>query len=163
MGRAKEARDQFSRIASGTDSTGRRQGTLSLGSVHELRGEYLLAMQRFDEAASILEEGEAVGLTTPDEVALGQVYINTNRRNVYMDGGDFKGARPLAERGLSDAESMGNADQHLEARFDLAWCDFHVGRWQQAHYGFTKTLQLARFVGDQGRENVTRAWLGTFH
>ncbi len=162
MGRSEEAREQFSRIASGTDFTGRWQGTLSLGSVDELRGNYKEAMQRFDEAAAILEEGEVAGLTAPDELAIGQVYINTNRRNVYMDGGDFQGARPLAERGLSDAESMGNSDQHLEARFDLAWCDFHTGRWQQAHYGFTKTLQLARFVGDQGRENVTRAWLGTF-
>ena len=163
MGRSEEAREQFSRIASGSDFTGRWQGTLSLGSVDELRGDYQQAMQRFDEAAAILEEGEAAGLTSQDEMAVGQVYINTNRRNVYMDGGDFQGARPLAERGLSDAESMGNPDQHLEARFDLAWCDFHVGRWQQAHYGLTKTLQLARFVGDQGRENVTRAWLGIFH
>jgi len=162
MGRSEEARDQFSRIAAGSDFTGRWQGTLSLGSVHELRGEYQQAMQKFDEAAAILEEGEANGLTSADELAIGQVYVNTNRRNVYMDGGDFKGARPLAERGLSDAESMGNADQHLEARFDLAWCDLHVGRWQQAHYGLSKTLQLARFVGDQGRETMTRAWLGIF-
>ena len=162
MGRSEEAREQFSRIASGPDFPGRWQGTLSIGSVHELRGEYQQAMQRFDEAAAILEEGEAAGIAGADEVAIGQVYINTNRRNVYMDGGDFAGARPLAERGLSDAESMGNADQHLEARFDMAWCDFHVGRWQQAHYGLTKTLHLARFVGDQGRENMTRAWLGIF-
>ena len=162
MGRSEEAREQFSRIAAGPDFTGRWQGTLSLGSVHELRGEYQQAMQRFDEAAAILEEGEALGLTNQDELALGQVYVNTNRRNVYMDGGDFQGARPLAEKGLSDAENLGNADQHLEARFDLAWCDFHVGRWEHAHHGLSKTLQLARFVGDQGRENVTRAWLGIF-
>ncbi|HLJ56401.1 MAG TPA: hypothetical protein VKT77_15285, partial [Chthonomonadaceae bacterium] len=162
MGRTEEAREQFARIAAGPDFTGRWQGTLSLGSIDELRGDYQQAMLRFDEAAAILEEGEAAGATSPNELAIGQIYINTNRRNVYMDGGDFRGARPLAERGLSDAESMGHADQHLEARFDLAWCDFHVGRWQQAHYGLTKTLQLARFVGDQGRENVTRAWLGIF-
>lgn len=162
MGRTEEAREQFALIAGGEDFTGRWQGTLSLGSVHEQRGEYQEAMLRFDEAAAILEEGEAQGTARPDEAAIGQLYVTTNRRNVYMDGGDFRGARMLAEKGLSDAESLGNADQHLEARFDLAWCDFHTGQWAAAYHGLTKTLQLARFVGDQGRENMTRAWLGIF-
>jgi tetratricopeptide (TPR) repeat protein len=79
-----------------------------------------------------------------------------------MDGGDFRGARPLAEKCLADAEALGNADQHLEARFDLAWCDFYMGRWAQAYRGLTTMLQLARFVGDQGRETMARAWLGIF-
>lgn len=162
MGRFEEAREQFQIIASGSDFTGRWQGTLSLGSLHEQRGEYKEAMQRFDETAAILEQGEQEGHARPEWLARGYLYLNTNRRNVYMDGGDFQGARALAEKGLADAESQGNADQHLEARFDLAWCDFQTGRWQAAYHGLAKTLQLARFVGDQGRESMTRAWLGIF-
>ena len=67
---------------------------------------------------------EEEGSATEDEIAVGRLYVTTNRRNVYMDGGDFRGAKQLAERGMADAEARGNADQHLEARFDLAWCDF---------------------------------------
>src|SRR5438046_2830109 len=119
-------------------------------------------MQGFDDAAAILEDGEPRGLARPGETAVGLLYVNANRRNVYMDGGDFRGARPLAEKCLADAESLGNADQHLEARFDLAWCDFYTGRWSAAHRGFSTMLQLARFVGDQGRETMARAWLGIF-
>lgn len=163
MGRMQEAQEQFEKISQGDGFTGRWQGTLSLGCVLELRGAYQEAMLRFDEAAALLEEGEAKGWTASGEFGVGMLYVNTNRRNVYMDGGDFKGARPLAEKGLADAEGVGNADQHLEARFDLAWCDFNTGMLAQAYKGFTTTLQLARFLGDQGRENMTRAWLGIYH
>lgn len=162
MGRTDEAREQFQRIAEGAIFSGRWQGTLSLGSIHEQYGEYKEAMQRFDEAAGILEEGEAQGLGNGQEITYGLLYVNTNRRNVYLAGGDFRGARPLAERCLADAEALGNADQHLEARFDLAWSDFFVGRWPSAYRGLTTTLQLARFVADQGRETMVRAWLGIF-
>ncbi len=160
MGRAQEAREQFARIAGGTVFRGRWQGTLSLGGLDEMRGEYQQAMQRYDETAALLEAGEANGQARAEEVATGLLYVNASRATVYMDGGDFRGARPLAEKCLADAEAQGNADQHLEARFDLAWCDFGTGRWAAAHRGFSTMLQLARFVGDQGRETMARAWLG---
>ncbi len=160
MGRISEAREQFNHIASGTVFSGRWQGTLSLGCIHEMQGEYAKAMARFDEAATILEEGAASGIADVGTVASAMLYVNTNRRNVYMDGGDFLAARALAEQGLEAAEAIGNADQHLEARFDLGWCDFYTGRWRSAYKGLTHTLQLARFLGDQGRETITRAWLG---
>lgn len=162
MGRISEAQEQFARIAAGSLFTGRWQGTVSLGGIHTLHGEYQQAMARFDEAAAILEEGEANNLARPEEIAKGFLYVNTNRRNVYLNGGDFRGARPLAEKGMADAESLGNPDQHLEARFDLAWCDFQTGRWSAAYRGFSTMLQLARFVGDRGRETMARAWLGIF-
>lgn len=160
MGRLREAQEQFTRIALGPLFTGRWQGTLSLGGIHEMHGEYQQAMQRFDEAAALLEEAEASGQASAEEVATGLLYVTTNRRNVYMDGGDFRAARPLAVKGMADAEAIGNADQYLEARFDLAWCDFYTGQWQEAWRGFSTLLQLARFVGDQGRETMARAWLG---
>jgi tetratricopeptide (TPR) repeat protein len=160
MGRISEAREQFTQIAGGTVFDGRWQGTLSLGCIHEMQGEYAKAMARFDEAAGMLEEAEANGTSSPNAVASAMLYVNTNRRNVYMDGGDFAGARPLAEKCLAAAEAIGNADQHLEARFDLGWCDFATGRWASAYRDWTMTLQLARFLGDQGRETMARAWLG---
>jgi tetratricopeptide (TPR) repeat protein len=162
LGRTDEAGEQFAHIAAGTDFAGRWQGTLSLGSIHEQRGEYQQAMLRFDEAANILEEGEANGTARPETIAVGLLYVNANRTNVYLDEGDFRGARPLAEKCLGDAESLGIAGQHLEARFNIAWCDFGVGRWAACYAGLTGLLQLARFIGDQGRETMTRAWLGIF-
>ncbi len=162
LGRANEAWEQFARIARGPDFAGRWQGTLSLGCIHEMRGEYRQAMQRFDEAAAILEESEANGLASPQAVAIGLLYVNANRTNVYLDEGDFQGARPLAEKCLVDAESLGIAEQHLEAYLNLAWCDFYLGRWDGAYRSLTTMLQLARFVGDQGRETLARAWLGIF-
>ena len=162
MGRIAEAQTEFTRIASGSLFSGRWQGTLSLGGIHEMQGEYRAALQRLDEAASILEEGERTGAASAAEAAAGMLYVTTNRRNVFMDEGDFRQARPLAEKGLADAEALGNADQHLEARFDLAWCDFHTGNYPDAYRGFSTMLQLARFVGDQGRETMARAWLGIF-
>ena len=162
MGRIREAREQFTRVANGPGLDARWQGTLSLGCIHEMQGEYQKAMARFDEAAAILDAAEADGSASEDDIAVGRLYVTTNRRNVYMDGGDFRGAKQLAERGMADAEARGNADQHLEARFDLAWCDFSSGQWQDAYKGWANTLQLARFVGDMGRETLTRAWLGIF-
>lgn len=162
LGRTDEAGEQFAHIAAGADFQGRWQGTLSLGSIHEQRGEYQQAMLRFDEAASLLEEGELNGTARPETIAVGLLYVNANRTNVYLDEGDFGGARPLAERCMADAESLGIAGQHLEARFNIGWCDFGVGRWAACHAAFTGLLQLARFIGDQGRETMTRAWLGIF-
>jgi len=162
LGRTEEAEAQFAHIAAGADFEGRWKGTLSLGSILEQRGEYQQAMQRFDEAANILEEGELNGVAPPATIAIGLLYVNANRTNVYLDEGDFRGARPLAERCMADAESLGIAGQHLEARFNIAWCDFGVGRWAACHGAFTGLLQLARFIGDQGREMMTRAWLGIF-
>lgn len=162
LGRTDEAGEQFAHIAAGTDFQGRWQGTLSLGSIHEQRGEYRQAMQRFDEAASILEEGELNGTVRPETIAVGLLYVNANRTNVYLDEGDFRSARPLAEKCMVDAESLGIAGQHLEARFNIAWCDFGVGRWAACYTALTSLLQLARFIGDQGRETMTRAWLGIF-
>lgn len=162
MGRIQEAQEQFTRVTTGNDFDGRWKGTLSLGSIHEMRGEYQHAMRRFDEAAAILEEGEAAGLLTKSEADVAMLYIDTNRRNVYMDEGDFRNARLLGEKGLASAEALGNADQHLEARFDIAWCDFYTGHWASAERSFLTTLHLARFVGDQGRETLTRAWHGIF-
>lgn len=162
LGRTDEAGEQFAHIANGSDFQGRWQGTLSLGSIHEQRGEYRQAMQRFDEAANILEEGEANGTARPEAIAVGLLYVNANRTNVYLDEGDFRSARPLAEKCLADAESLGIAGQHLEARFNIAWCDFGIGRWAACYAGFTSLLQLARFIGDQGRVMLTRAWLGIF-
>ena len=162
LGRTEEAEAQFAHIAAGTDFQGRWKGTLSLGSILEQRGEYQQAMQRFDEAANILEEGELNGIAPPETIAVGLLYVNANRTNVYLDEGDFRGARPLAESCMADAESLGIAGQHLEARFNIAWCDFGVGRWAACHAAFTGLLQLARFIGDQGREMMTRAWLGIF-
>jgi|SRR5579871_2815081 len=162
MGNIAEARTHFAHIAKGEDFTGRWQGTLSLGGIHTLHGEYQQAMERFDETANLLEEAEASGQISPRHVAIGLLYVNSNRTNVYLNGGDFRGARPLAEKCLETAEALGIADQHLEARFNLAWCDFCMGRWASAFRGLSSMLQLARFVGDQGRETMARAWLGIF-
>ena len=160
MGRVREAREQFAQIAGGTLWKGRWQGTLSLGGVHEMQGEYQDAMARFDEAAAILDAAQAEGALSAAEIAGASLYIQTNIRNVYMDGGDFQAALPLAARGLAEAEALGNADQYLEARFDLAWLRFATGRWRDARREFSGVIQLARFVGDQSRETLARAWLG---
>ncbi len=160
MGRTEEARAEFMRIADGAILDGRWKGLLSLGSIHERQGEYREAMERFDEAASLLEEAEAQGLANAGETAIGLLYVNANRRNVYLACGDLGEARRLAEKCLLDAESLGNADQNLEARLDLAWCDLYTGHWSQAFHGLTAMLQLARFVGDQGRETMARIALG---
>ena len=162
MGRIREAREQFTQIVGGTSWQGRWQGTLSLGCIHEMQGEYQLAMARFDETDALLDAALTAGGLSSAEVAEAALYAQTNRRNVYMDGGDFRAALVLADRGLAEAEALGNADQHLEARFDKAWCDFATGKWREAHNGFAATIQLARFVGDQGRETLARGWLGLF-
>ncbi len=160
MGRTEDAKIQFEHIAKGPVFRGRWQGTISLGGIHEMQGEYQSAMAKFDEAAAMLEEESASGQVSPEEISSGLTYVNTNRRNVYMDGGDFEAAKLLASEGMAGSESIGNADQHLEARFDLAWCEFNCGRWAGAFRGFSSMLQLARFTNDVGRETMARAWLG---
>lgn len=162
LGKTEEARAEFIRVTQSNLPGLRWRGLLSLGSLHEQFGEYAEAMRNFDQAGTVLEEMENGGSVLSSEVSEGLLYVNTNRRNVYMACGDFEGAKSLAERALTDAESQGNADQHLEARFDQAWIDFHNGRWSQAYTGWVNTLQLARFTGDQGKETLSRAFLGIF-
>lgn len=163
MGRTEQARIQFQRIAQNADFNERWRGLLSLGSLHEQQGQYQLAMQRFDEAATLLEEGETSRLADPRNIATGLLYINTNRRNVYLSGGDLVEARRLAETCLADAEALGIAEQNLEARLDMGWCDLFTGQWTQVYTGLVAMLQLARFVGDQGRETMARVGLGVFY
>lgn len=160
MGRTEQARVQFQRIADEGGFDSRWRGLLSLGSLHEQQGEYQQAMQRFDEAAILLEDGEANRLADRQAIGIGLLYVNTNRRTVYLAEGDLNEARRLAEKCLADAEALGSADQNLEARLDLGWCDLYMGRWEQALTGLTATLQLTRFVGDARRETAARAILG---
>ena len=160
MGRTEQARVQFQRIADEGGFDSRWRGLLSLGSLHEQQGEYQQAMQRFDEAAILLEDGEANRLADRQAIGIGLLYVNTNRRTVYLAEGDLNEARRLAEKCLADAEALGSADQNLEARLDLGWCDLYMGRWAQALSGLTATLQLTRFVGDARRETAARAILG---
>ncbi len=160
IGNIPEARQQFAAIADGDNIDARWKGTLSLGSVHTMYGEYREAMERFDAAAAIIEDAEARGALSSRSAAIGLLYVNGNRTNVYLNGGDFEGARPLILKCLETAEAYGIADEHLEARFDLAWCDLNTGKWAAAYRGLNSMLQLARFVGDQARETMARAWLG---
>ena len=160
MGRTEEAREQFQRVAESPNFDSRWRGLLSLGSLHDQQGEYEQAMQQFEEAALLLEEAEANRRADRQEIAVGLLYVNTNRRNVYLAGGDLAEARRLAETCLADAEALGNADQNLAARLDMGWCNLYMGKWAQAHTGLTAMLQLARFVGDERREAMARATLG---
>ena len=109
-----------------------------------------------------MEEGGINRLADAQEIAVGLLYVNTNRRNVYLAGGDLAEARRLAEKCLSDAEALGNADQNLEARLDLGWCNLYTGQWTQVQMGITTMLQMARFVGDLRRETMARIALGIF-
>lgn len=160
LGNFAEARVQFEFCAAGKHTSGRWKGTLSLGSVNTLYGEYRQAMERFDEAAAIIDEAEAARTYSAREASIGMLYVNGNRTNVYINGGDFETARPIIQSSLLTAEAYGIADEHLEARLDLAICDFYTGRWSSAYRGLNSMLQLSRFVGDQGRETMARAWLG---
>ena len=160
MGRTEQARTEFQQIVDRAEFHARWRGLLSLGSLDEKSGHYQQAMARFDEAAVLLEEAEASRQADAKEIAEALLYVNTNRRNVYLAEGDLREARRLAEKCLIDAEALGSADQNLAARYDLSWCDLYTGRWVQAKVGLTAVLQLARFVGDQRRESMARATLG---
>jgi tetratricopeptide (TPR) repeat protein len=154
LGRAAEARDQFTRVAGGDQWQARWSGAVSLAAVAEQVGDYREAMARCDEAASILEEG-----ISSQDIARGMLYVNANRVNLYMAGGDFLSARALAEKCLSEAEAQGNSDQHLEARLNLGMCAVWLGDWAAAHRTLTASAQLARFLGDRSREAMARATL----
>ncbi len=163
-GRTNEAKEQYAHNTEPTMPIHHRwRGLLALGAIDEQHGEYSKAMERFDEASLLLEESDESSEIGQKEAVLGLLYVNANRTNVYMDGGDFSGARALAEKCLSDAESNGNADQFLEARFNIAWCDLHTGKWSNAYRGLKTLIQFARFVEDKRRETMARAWLGILY
>lgn len=162
LGRIEEARAQFTTVANSNNPSSKWRGLLALGSLHEQFGEFAEAMRLFEEANGVLDALEQGDEAAQKEARIGRLYVNTNQRNVYMACGDFVNARALAETCLFDAEQQGNADQHLEARFDLAWIDFATGRWRDAYLGWIGALRLARFLGDQRRETLSRAWLGLF-
>jgi tetratricopeptide (TPR) repeat protein len=153
-GRIAEAREQFTWVANSGPWEARWSGKVSLAAVDEQLGDYRQAMQRCDEAAVILEEGSDL-----TDVAHGMLYVNANRVNLYMACGDFKSAQTLAERCLEESESLGNSDQHLEARLNLGVCAIWQGRWTTARRLLFATFQMARFLGDRSREAMSRAAL----
>ncbi|MDE2125908.1 MAG: helix-turn-helix domain-containing protein [Armatimonadetes bacterium] len=159
LGRDADAEAEFVRTSAGPTVSGRWRGTLSLGGIAEMRGDYATAMARFDDVAAMLEDAATAGELSAAELATGLLYVNMNRTNVYLDGGDFEGARTLAQQCLVDAESLGIAAQGLEARFNLAWCDFATGTLADSWRGLLALRQLARFLGDGGREAFANAWL----
>lgn len=152
IGRSIEARQHFALVAASDQWQGRWSGTVSLAGVAEQLGQYREAMAYCDEAHAILEQG-----TNEIEVARGILYVNANRVNLYMAGGDFLSARSLAERCLADAEAQGNSDQHLEARLNLGMCALWLGEWAISHQILSAAGQLARFLHDKGREAMARA------
>ncbi len=160
QGHTAQAREHFEWVANSSLGPGTRwRGLLALGALDEQVGAYQDAMSRFDEAAVLLEEASASSVISEDEANIGLLYVNANRTNVYMDGSDFDDARKLALDCASRAEALGSADQFLEARFNIAWCDMHTARWADALTGLATLAQLARFVQDQRRETLANAWL----
>ena len=160
LGSLEEATAEFGLAAQGPGINSQWKGTLSLGSVHTMLGDYRSAMERFDQAASLIEGALEDGRLTEREASVGLIYVDGNRINVYMNEGDFQGARPLIQRCMASAEAYGIAEEHLEARFDLAWCDFHTGNWASAIAALKANAQLAKFVGNRSRETLAIAWLG---
>jgi len=153
-GRTSEAREQFSWIANCSHAPARWAGAVSLAGVDEQSGDYRSAMARCDEAAALLEQAyDAQGASSR------KLYIDANRVNLYLACGDFKTASNLAERCLTEAEGLGNGDQHLEARLNLGVCALHQGKWAVGYRALNAALSLARFVGDKSREAMTRSVL----
>ncbi len=153
-GRTSEAHDQFQWVANSGSWSARWSGLVSLAAVDDLSGNYRAAVEHCDEAAAVIEQGE-----DPRARAVGLLYVAANRVNLYLAGGDFRNAAELAERCATDAEALGNSDQHLEARLNLGVCGTYQGRWAQGHRALTAALSLSRFVGDRSREALSRAAL----
>ncbi len=154
------AREHFEWVAGSSQGPSVRwRGLLAVGALDEQEGAYKEAMHRFDEAAVLLEEAAEGGVISEEEANIGLLYVNANRTNVYMDGSDFDDARKLAVDCASRAEAQGSADQFLEARFNIAWCDVHTARWADAITGLATLSQLARFVQDQRRDSLANGWL----
>lgn len=153
-GRLPEARDQFERVARSDHAESRWSGVISLAALLEESGDYRQAMERCDEAATLLEE-----CRDPQRAAQGMLYVHANRINIYLACGDFQSAEPLIQRLLVEAEALGSSHQHLEARLNLAFCSLARGRWAAAHRTLSGALQLARFLGDKSREAMARAVL----
>jgi transcriptional regulator with XRE-family HTH domain len=160
LGSLDDATAEFAAAAQGPNASSQWKGILSSGAVYTMTGEYRLAMQRFDEAADVIESALEDGRLSERDASIGLIYVDGNRINVYMNEGDFQGARPLIQRCMAAAEAYGIAEEHLEARFDLAWCDFHTGNWAAAISALKANAQLARFVGNRSKETLAIAWLG---
>jgi tetratricopeptide (TPR) repeat protein len=156
LGRTRDAREQFDHVVKSSKWDFRWRGAVSLAAVLEQQGDHRAAMEWCDEAASILDERN-----DPTEVSRGMLYVNGNRVNLFLACGDFLSAEPLARWCAENAEGLGNSDQHLEARLNLALCDLWRGRWVQAEAMLTSTIPLARFTGDKSREAMGRALLGS--
>jgi len=157
-GRLAEARGHFEWVASSDRWDHRWTGTVSLAAVDEQLGDYRQAMARCDEAAAILDDR---GSTR--EAAVGMIYVNANRANLYLACGDFASAARLARQCLQEAEAHGDGGQHIEALLNLAVCALWQGRWAEALGAMQSALPLARFVGDKGREALVRAVLAEVH
>ncbi len=154
------AREHFQWVAGNSQGPSVRwRGLLAVGALDEQEGAYKEAMNRFDEAALLLEDAAETGIISESEANIGLLYVNANRTNVYMDGSDFEDARKLAVDCAARSEAQGSADQFLEARFNIAWCDVHTARWADAITGLETLSQLARFVQDQRRETLANSWL----
>jgi tetratricopeptide (TPR) repeat protein len=153
-GRTDEAHEQFSWIAESPHTDMKWRGAVSLAAVDEQLGEFRKAMEHCDDAAALLEMSK-----DSTAAAVGMLYVNANRVNLYLACGDFNYAVPLAEKCLIEAETFGNSDQHLEARLNLGVCALYQGRWAESYRLLAAALPLARFLHDKSREAMCRAQL----
>ena len=153
-GHTEMARQLFGQVIGGGSWHNRWQGTLSLGAVSEYTGDYIQAMNHFDEALQIAREAPE-GYDRSEAM----VYIQMNIANVYMATGDFKSALNVVNETSREAYQIGLNDQLIEAEANQATAEYHLGNWDKSVYHSRRALDICHFAGDRVRDSSMRAWL----
>jgi tetratricopeptide (TPR) repeat protein len=151
-GQVEAARAQFRQVAEAADWNSRWKGLLSLGALEEWCGDYRAALDRLNEAESVVESGTDARL-----VRLGRAYVAANRVNVFLGCGDCQNALALARQSFAEAEASGNADQYVESQLNIGVCLTALGAWTEAADWLRRAEEVARLTDDEERELAARA------
>lgn len=152
LGRSRQALTAFRRVADGAEWRHRWQGTLSIGAVHEMLGDYSAA------AESLLRTQEIIGENTDArETEAAYLYVDGNWANLELAWGDFDRALETAERCVNSAQRLGDQDQYVEGLLNRSSARLGLGFFRDAGIDALGAVNVAQLVRDYERWSLALA------
>jgi len=146
LGRTTEAMATFKKVAAGVEWHHRWQGTLSIGAVQEMLGDYTAASETLLRAQEVIGEHQDVNATTA-----AYLYVDGNWTNLELAWADYERALETALRCVASAQKLGDQDQYIEALLNCAAARLGLGQFAEAVRDADAAVNVAELVRDHER------------
>jgi len=146
---------QFEEVLRGADRmltlASRLDDTEAEAIAHDARGLGLVRMSRLDEAEREFQQSADIADSAGPERVFQRLKLTamTNLGKVYFGRKDFERASEIAELTLTLAEEIGDRYAEGTIHQNLAILGLSFGDYEYCRYHLTKTIQIAREIGNQ--------------